>query len=76
MSKEIDHTYTDEVVCPYCGYEDDSSWEWFRGDFNDEAQDEDSCGKCGKPILATQHITIRYSTEKVRVVPVKGSGKR
>ena len=29
MSEEIDCDYTDEVVCPYCGYKDSNSEEYF-----------------------------------------------
>ena len=27
MSKEIVHEYTQNITCPYCGYEDIDSWE-------------------------------------------------
>lgn len=31
VEREIDHEYTDEVVCPFCGYEESDSWE-YKGD--------------------------------------------
>lgn len=56
---EIDHEYTDEIVCPHCGYEHGDSW---------EAPDdgEDDCEECGKPFRFVRDITVRYSTTKVR----------
>lgn len=40
MSK-IDCSYTDEVVCPHCGYEYSDSWE-----FSD--YEEEECCECGE----------------------------
>lgn len=30
MSNEIDHVDTDELVCPYCGFEHTDSWDLAR----------------------------------------------
>lgn len=60
MSKEINHEYTDEIVCPYCGYEFTNSWE-----FND-TQDEQhvECHDCGEEFLLYVNITVDYTTRK------------
>ena len=55
---EIDHEYTDEVVCPWCGYVHIDSWEW------EDDDGEDSCYKCDKVFTYTRHFTVEYSTEK------------
>jgi hypothetical protein len=75
----IDHEYTDEAVCPWCGYEHEESHYFLGESFSDGDEVEDFCGGCGKPIIVKQHIlfkpfgniekhrtniTIRYSTRK------------
>lgn len=59
MNFETD--YTDEITCPYCGYEEGDSWEY--GDL--ESTGRVSCGSCGKEFWATRNVAITYSTEKV-----------
>ena len=54
----IDHEFTDELVCPWCGYELCDSWERT----NDEG--EEYCDRCGNMFTYTRHITVEYSTEK------------
>lgn len=63
---EVDHTHTDEVVCPHCGYEFSDSWELNRGR---EGDWEDECRECGKPILITRYVEIKYSTTIATIVP-------
>lgn len=61
QQREINHEYTDEVVCPYCGDVKSESYEFF-GD-----HDEDSgltCDVCGKEFTATRHVSVMYSTVK------------
>lgn len=59
--QEIDHEYTTEIVCPFCGSEFGDSCEV-------ESVSEDlglqQCGDCDKHFYATRNITIDYSTEK------------
>lgn len=62
MTKEIDHEYTDEVVCPYCGYEYGDSWVYFSR--NDEAV-KIECDECGKCFRASQNVSVDYSTDKL-----------
>lgn len=60
MGEKIDHEYTMEIVCPYCGYEFSDSWE------HDLTLDRGwlECGECGKEFRAFKHIEVTYSTEK------------
>lgn len=59
MGKEIDHEYTNEVVCPYCGYKDRDSWELSDND------GETYCGRCDKEFAYTRNISISYCTSKI-----------
>jgi DNA-directed RNA polymerase subunit RPC12/RpoP len=56
----IDHNYTDEVVCPHCGYQHSDSGEFFW----DTIEPIIECAKCGREFTATQEFTVTYSTEK------------
>lgn len=63
--REIDHKYTDELVCPYCGHEHRDSW---------EASDDDGsfwCGECDAEFSYTRHISVSYSTSKLAATEVK-----
>ena len=60
MNKEIEHKYTDEIVCPFCGYEHGDSWE--RRD--DEGIIE--CDGCKKPFLFSRDVSVSYSTEQIQ----------
>lgn len=55
-----DHEYTDEVVCPYCGYEHGDSWELSAD------SDEMDCGNCDQPFTYERNIEVTYSTKKKR----------
>ena len=57
-NKEIDHKYTDEIVCPHCGAEFSDSFEF------DESGETD-CYKCEKPFLYETHVEITYTTRKL-----------
>lgn len=60
MSKrEIDHEYTENIVCPYCGYEDEDSFEQYV----DEDEKLISCDSCNKKFYATRNIEVTYSTD-------------
>jgi len=61
---KIDHDHTNELVCPYCGYEFTDSWE-----FND-TQDEQhvECHDCGKEFLLYVHISVDYTTRKKKEI--------
>jgi len=59
MSKEreIDCRYTDEIVCPYCGYKFRDSWEM-------GANGEPECPECGKMFSFTTDVTVLYISER------------
>ena len=59
---EIDHGYTDEIVCPYCGAKELDSWEVCPGE---EDIGNIECGTCEKTFFAQRIITIQYSTYKI-----------
>lgn len=61
MCKQIDHDYTDEIVCPYCGYEFGDSWECGG---NEEDIGLLDCRDCNKEFDATRNIRVSYSTQK------------
>lgn len=58
MKKEIDHEYTDEIVCPYCGHEQSDSWELKHN------EGEDFCGSCEKKFTYIRDISVSYSTKQ------------
>ena len=58
MNKEIDHEYTNEVVCPHCGYEHRDSWE-----LSDAGEHE--CDNCGEPFLIERIVSVTYCTAKL-----------
>lgn len=57
-----DTEYTDDAVCPHCGYHDDSIYELFRDGSECETTE---CARCDKPMSVTIHYEILYSTRKV-----------
>jgi len=72
MSEEIDCDYTDEVVCPYCGYKDSDSYEYF-GRSSDSTNVQ--CNECDKYFRASQMISVDYSTEKLPCMNGEGEHK-
>jgi len=58
VSKEIDHDFTDQIVCPYCGEEVSDSWEL------DGECGEFDCESCGNTYKWERVVTIEYSTRK------------
>jgi len=59
---EIDHEYTEEVVCPYCGYKHTESYEFFS-DIASEEEVEIDCD-CGETFIANQSVSVHYYTRK------------
>ena len=60
---EIDHEYTDNMICPHCGAEDVDSWEYLSGE---EQLGYVECGDCGRTYNAERNISITYSTYEIR----------
>jgi DNA-directed RNA polymerase subunit RPC12/RpoP len=58
--KDIDHEYTDNIVCPYCGYEDHDSWESERDWYPDM-----ECMHCERQFKMSRITTVKYVTEKI-----------
>jgi len=56
---DIKHEYTDEIVCPYCGYIITDSW-----DFDKDSGRLD-CYECGKEFTYERDYDITYITEKI-----------
>ena len=54
--KEIDHEYTDEIVCPHCGYQYRDSWENSEGTCD--------CEECHKSFSVERDVSVTYSTRK------------
>ena len=59
IAKEIDHTFTKEVICPYCGEEQTDS----LGTEDDSGECE--CEECGKIFQYNRHTTIEYCSIKI-----------
>ena len=57
--KEIDHEYTSEIVCPYCGQEESDSWE-YQADAG-----QIYCHNCKNEFKYEREITIEYVTSKL-----------
>ena len=58
------HEDTDNMICPYCGYEDEDSYVSVMG------RDKDSrytCEDCGKEFLATTKTVTTYTTRRLEV---------
>lgn len=58
----IEHEYTAEIVCPYCGYVFSDSWEVDSGE---EDMGEIDCGRCEQAMIAYRNVSVTYSTRKM-----------
>ena len=52
----VEHEYTEEIVCPYCGYKYSDSWEY------DNEGGELECYECGKTFNYSKDVSVSYST--------------
>ena len=59
---KINHEFTNNLVCPWCGEEDEGSWEYEPGEEDLGVID---CVGCEKPFHAERIFTTKYSTQKV-----------
>lgn len=62
--EQIDCWRTDEVVCPYCGFEHTDSWEWFSGAANYNSK-KIECEDCNRKFEAEADQRTYYSTSKI-----------
>lgn len=56
----IDHEYTKEIVCPWCGHELDNAWKYAYEEYIGLV----NCGNCDKELYVYASISVTYSTEK------------
>jgi len=56
----FDTDWTDEMICPHCGYIVTEAWE-ITGS---RESGEHDCEECGKSFAWTENMTIRYTTTK------------
>lgn len=61
MSDKFDTWFTENIVCPYCGYEESDSWE-HRYDYDDEYE----CEECGKKFSWERIIDVSYTSKKIK----------
>lgn len=61
---ELDTSYTDNPVCPYCGAVDMDAWEINLGP-GLEGDGESSCGSCEKTFFISRMVSISYTTKKL-----------
>ena len=69
-NRNINTEYTNEIVCPFCGYEFCDSWEYGDG-FNEDLGLIEylgliECKSCEKKFYATKHISVTYCSEKAK----------
>lgn len=57
----IDTDDTDEIICPYCAYQDKES---YADNGGDEGEFATGCVNCGRIIIADRTIEVTYSTRK------------
>ena len=68
VKDEFDTDYTRKIVCPYCGWEDNNSWEVFGMSDGDGDIRETDCGRCDKDFTVQLHVSVSYTTEKKKEV--------
>lgn len=56
---KIEHEYTQEIICPWCGYEHGDSWEHLR-----DSDDNFQCNDCDKYFSYERDIEVTYSTQR------------
>ena len=56
--KEGDTKYKEEIICPYCGYIEESTFDSYEG--------ENQCGNCDEEYYLEIIHTIEYSTSMIR----------
>jgi hypothetical protein len=61
LDKEIDHEYTDTVICPYCGHDNGGD----NGDGPPDGEQECNNEECEKKFHCEPDYSVSYSTSKV-----------
>jgi len=58
-------SYEQNIKCPYCGYENQDSWEC------EEQSEKYECGKCGSTFSYERQLTVEYNSVPVKANSVK-----
>jgi hypothetical protein len=56
---EIDHEHTNIIVCPWCGYQFEDSWEMGE-------EGEIDCYECRNSFSYLQHVEVTWTTKRER----------
>lgn len=54
------------IVCPWCGYVDNDSWEWQPERHGPEGDGTTECGECAREFHVSRSISVSYSTRRPR----------
>ena len=65
--KYIKTSFTDEIVCPYCGYEFEDSYEVGENGLEFKMD----CYECEKEFNCCPNYSVNYSTFKIEVIEEK-----
>lgn len=65
----MEYKYESNIKCPYCGWEDQDSWEF------DQEEGTTECGGCEREFNVTREIEVTYSTSKIACEDDKHSYK-
>jgi ribosomal protein L37AE/L43A len=57
---EIDHNYTNQIVCPHCGEEQPDPNEYEDGEWD--------CIECEKPFYLRIDVSVSYTTTKLKTL--------
>jgi len=55
----MEHRNENEIICPYCGWEDQDSWEFT------EESGTDTCASCDKEFNVFREVSVTYSTSRI-----------
>jgi len=58
MANEIDHEFTENIVCPHCGHE-------FMDCFEFPNTGTDECSECGGEFEYEREVIVTYNTSKI-----------
>lgn len=58
---DFETSYTNEIICPYCGYEFSDSIEIENG--NNDVGEVD-CSRCEKTFITYRNVEVTYNTWK------------
>jgi len=55
-----DNDYENNLTCPFCGYQDDDSWEL------SDSEDDHECSRCSATISYERVVTVEYTSLPVK----------